>query len=256
MKLYDIFTSDRPALIAYLSCGDPDLETTLKLARVLAAEGCDLIQLGIPFSDPVAEGPIIEAAQLRALEAGTADTDLVFDLVRRLREGEDGEPQVTVPVVIMTYANTVFAHGIERWARDASAVGICGLILPDVPLEERQEFSVPLAAHGIELIPLIALTALDRVSRIAQQTADLSFVQLIAPAAEVKGQLAAIRSAAPELAVAVSLETVSVAQALAAGADAIVAASTVVELVSIHGRQATEPLGAHIRAVLAQISEA
>lgn len=254
MRLHDAFTSERPSLIAYLSCGDPDLVTTLELARLLAAEGCDLIQLGIPFSDPVAEGATIEAAQLRALEAGTT-TASVFDLIRRLRTGDNGHSPVTVPVVVMTYANTVFAHGITKWAKDAADVGVQGLILPDVPLEEREEFAAPLAACGIELIPLAALTAPARVSRIASEAAALSFVQLVAAPEDISGQIALIRAAAPQLPVAVSCETVSAAEALEAGADAIVVATSVMELVAGHGHAAAEPLRTHIRELMILVSK-
>ncbi|MDI9498668.1 MAG: tryptophan synthase subunit alpha [Bacillota bacterium] len=255
MKIRHTLTAGRPALVAYLTCGDPDLETTLELARLLATEGCDIIELGIPFSDPVAEGPVIEAAQLRALESGTS-TEAVFDLVRRLRDGDAGQPPVTVPVVVTTYANTVFAHGIEAWARDASAVGVQGLILPDVPLEERDEFAIPLATSGIELIPLLGSTTPDRLSRIAAAAADTSFVQLVAPASEIAAQIALIRDAAPGLPVAAGCETLSAAEVLAAGADAIVTAGSLMELVAAHGRAAADALRGHIRGLLAQITAA
>ena len=126
------------AFIAFLTCGDPDLETTAAAVRAAAQNGADLIELGIPFSDPTAEGPVIQAANLRALQSGVT-TDKIFDLVRELRRG------VTIPMVFMTYANVVFSYGTERFLSNCRDVGIDGLILPDVPYEEKEEF-LPAAA--------------------------------------------------------------------------------------------------------------
>ena len=121
------------AFIAFLTCGDPDLETTAAAVRAAVQNGADLIELGIPFSDPTAEGPVIQAANLRALQSGTT-TDKIFDLVRELRR------DVTIPMVFMTYANVVFSYGTDRFLSNCRDAGIDGLILPDVPYEEKEEF--------------------------------------------------------------------------------------------------------------------
>jgi len=121
------------AFIAFITCGDPDLETTAAAVRAAAENGADLIELGIPFSDPTAEGPVIQAANIRAL-AGGVTTDRIFDFVRELRR------DVKIPMVFMTYANVVFSYGSERFISTCSQVGIDGLILPDLPFEEREEF--------------------------------------------------------------------------------------------------------------------
>ncbi len=117
------------AFIPFITCGDPDLETTAKAVRAMAQNGADLIELGIPFSDPTAEGPVIQGANLRALNGGTT-TDKVFSLVKELRK------DVTVPMVFMTYANVVFSYGAEKFISTCSEIGIDGLILPDLPFEE------------------------------------------------------------------------------------------------------------------------
>lgn len=122
------------AFIPFVTCGDPDLETTAKIVRAMAGAGADLIELGIPFSDPTAEGPVIQGANLRALTAGTT-TDKIFDLVRDLRK------DVTVPMVFMTYANVVFSYGTERFVSTCADIGMDGLILPDLPFEEKEEFA-------------------------------------------------------------------------------------------------------------------
>ena len=121
------------AFIAFITCGDPDLETTKKVVRQAAANGADLIELGIPFSDPTAEGPVIQGANLRALNGGVT-TDKIFDMVRDLRG------DVTIPMVFMTYANVVYSYGADRFIGTCSKIGIDGVILPDLPFEEKEEF--------------------------------------------------------------------------------------------------------------------
>ena len=122
------------AFIPFITCGDPDLETTGKLIRTAIDNGADLIELGIPFSDPTAEGPIIQAANIRALSSGVT-TDKIFSFVRELRK------DVTVPLVFMTYANVVFSYGADRFIAACSEIGIDGIILPDLPFEEKNEFA-------------------------------------------------------------------------------------------------------------------
>ena len=150
------------AFIAFLTCGDPDLETTAAAVRAAAQNGADLIELGIPFSDPTAEGPVIQAANLRALQSGVT-TDKIFDLVRELRRG------VTIPMVFMTYANVVFSYGTERFLSNCRDVGIDGLILPDVPYEEKEEFLPACRKYGVDFVSLIAPTSENRIAMIARE---------------------------------------------------------------------------------------
>ena len=134
---------NKKAFIPFITCGDPDLETSEKLIKAAEENGADLIELGIPFSDPTAEGPVIQAANIRALSAGTT-TDKVFDMVKRVREN------VKVPLVFMTYANVVFSYGAERFIATCAKVGIDGLILPDVPFEEKEDFAPLCAQYGLD----------------------------------------------------------------------------------------------------------
>ena len=145
------------AFIAFLTCGDPDLETTAAAVRAAVQNGADLIELGIPFSDPTAEGPVIQAANLRALQSGTT-TDKIFDLVRELRR------DVTIPMVFMTYANVVFSYGTERFLSNCRDAGIDGLILPDVPYEEKEEFLPACHKYGVDFVSLIAPTSESRIA--------------------------------------------------------------------------------------------
>ena len=128
IRIADAFRNGK-AFIPFVTCGDPDLETTAAIVRAMAANGADLIELGIPFSDPTAEGPVIQGANIRALSGGVT-TDKVFDLVRDVRR------DVTIPMVFMTYANVVYSYGAEKFIATCKDVGIQGLILPDIPFEE------------------------------------------------------------------------------------------------------------------------
>ena len=176
------------AFIAFITCGDPDLATTAAAVREAAANGADLIELGIPFSDPTAEGPVIQEANVRAL-AGGVTTDKVFELVRELRR------DVTIPLVFMTYANVVFSYGSERFLARCREVGIDGLILPDVPFEEREELLLVLRPHGLGHVPLIAPnTPIERVVESAKDIGD-GFLYVIT----VKGTTGARTELPPEL---------------------------------------------------------
>ncbi|MBR6443714.1 MAG: tryptophan synthase subunit alpha, partial [Clostridia bacterium] len=150
------------AFIAFITCGDPDLETTGKAVRAAVENGADLIELGIPFSDPTAEGPVIQEASLRALQGGVT-TDLIFDFVREVRK------DVTVPMVFMTYANVIFSYGAEKFISTCEQIGIDGLILPDLPYEEKEEFLPLCRQYGVALISLIAPTSDNRAAMIARE---------------------------------------------------------------------------------------
>lgn len=150
------------AFIPFVTCGDPSLEVTEEIVYAMADAGADLIELGIPFSDPTAEGPVIQEANVRALSAGTT-TDKIFDMVRRIRQKTD------IPMVFMTYANVVYSYGSERFIRTAAEIGMDGLILPDVPFEEKAEFDPLCRQYGLDLVSLIAPTSHDRIRMIAKE---------------------------------------------------------------------------------------
>ena len=161
MRIADAFNK-RKAFIAFITCGDPTLEETEKILLEMEKGGVDLIELGIPFSDPTAEGPVIQGANIRALSGGVT-TDKIFEMVRRVR------PNLSVPLVFMTYANVVFSYGVERFARTCAEIGMNGIILPDVPFEEKHEFSDVFEKYGLDFISLIAPTSEGRISLIAQE---------------------------------------------------------------------------------------
>ena len=244
------------AFIAFITCGDPDLETTGKIVREMAAAGADLIELGIPFSDPTAEGPVIQGANIRAL-AGGITTDKIFAFVRELRK------DVTVPLVFMTYANVVFSYGIERFVKCCAEAGMDGLILPDVPFEEKDEFAPICKANGIDFISLIAPTSENRVAMIAKEAE--GFVYLVSSLgvtgmrSEIQTDLKAITAKIKEntdvpCAIGFGISTPEQAAELAGCADGVIVGSAIVKLIAEHGREAAAPVGAFVRAMKAAVS--
>lgn len=160
-KISDAFLGGK-AFIPFITCGDPSLAVTEELIYTLEKAGASLIELGIPFSDPTAEGPVIQAANERALKGGVT-TDHIFDMVAHTKG------KISVPLVFMTYANVLFSYGIESFVKRASEVGIAGIILPDVPFEEREEFSLICEGYGLDFISLIAPNSKERTVMIAKE---------------------------------------------------------------------------------------
>ncbi|MCD8317200.1 MAG: tryptophan synthase subunit alpha, partial [Eggerthellaceae bacterium] len=156
------------AFIPFITCGDPDPQTTEELARALKEAGASIIELGIPFSDPTAEGPVIQQANIRSLEGGTT-TDTAFEVVEALRAGDPdaGIEPLDIPIMAMTYGNVVFHYGIERFCERAKEAGLDGIILPDVPYEEKEEFAQTCRDYDLAYISLIAPTSDDRIATIA-----------------------------------------------------------------------------------------
>ncbi len=168
-KIRSAFT-DKRAFIPFITCGDPDLNTTAEVARAAAENGADIIIFGIPFSDPTAEGPVVQNASIRAL-AGGVTTDKIFDFVKELRS------DVKIPFVFMTYANVVFSYGIERFMTECKNAEVDGIIIHDVPYEEKREFSDTAKEYGIDVISIIAPAPAARIAMIAKEAE--GFIYLI-----------------------------------------------------------------------------
>ncbi len=167
-KITEAF-KDHKAFIPFITCGDPDLETTRACVLEMVKNGADIIELGIPFSDPTAEGPVIMEADNRALSGGVT-TDKIFEFTKELRK------EVDVPFIYMTYANVVFSYGTEKFIKAASLAGVTGLILPDVPYEEKGDFDAICDQYGVELISMIAPTSQDRIKMIASEAKGYIYV--------------------------------------------------------------------------------
>ncbi len=255
-KLASAFQNGK-AFIPFLTCGDPDLETTAALVRAMAAAGADLIELGIPFSDPTAEGPVIQAANLRALTGGVT-TDQIFQLVEHLRQ------DVTIPLVFMTYANVVYSYGAERFMENAAQCGVNGLILPDVPLEEKEEFAPICRSHGLELVSMIAPTSQERVERIARQAEGFLYcVSSLgvtgvreAITTDVGALIRQVRQANPDIpcAVGFGISTPQQAADMARHADGVIVGSAIVKLIAPPGRAAAAPVAEYVSQMKAAIS--
>ena len=246
------------AFIAFVTCGDPDLETTGAVVREMAKNGADLIELGIPFSDPTAEGPVIQGANLRALNGGVT-TDQIFEFVKELRR------DVSVPMVFMTYANVVFSYGVERFISTCRKIGMDGLILPDLPYEEKEEFQPICRRFGLELISLIAPTSENRIAMIAGEAE--GFVYLVSSLgvtgvrSEIKTDLTSIveairRNTDIPCAIGFGISTPEQAARMAGLADGVIVGSAIVRLIEKYGRQAPEHVGRYVKEMKAAIMKA
>lgn len=239
------------AFIAFITCGDPDLETTAAAVRAAVKGGADLIELGIPFSDPTAEGPVIQGANLRALKGGVT-TDKIFAFVRELRR------DVTVPLVFMTYANVVFSYGAERFISTCKDIGIDGLILPDLPYEEKDEFQPLCRKYGVDLISLIAPTSENRIAMIAKEAE--GFIYLVSSLgvtgvrSEIKTDLAAIvdvirKNTDVPCAIGFGISKPEQAKRMADIADGAIVGSAIIKLLEQYGKQAPEPIAAYVKSM-------
>ena len=237
------------AFIAFVTCGDPDLETTGAVVREMVKNGADLIELGIPFSDPTAEGPVIQGANLRALNGGVT-TDQIFEFVKELRR------DVSVPMVFMTYANVVFSYGVERFISTCRKIGMDGLILPDLPYEEKEEFQPICRRFGLELISLIAPTSENRIAMIAGEAE--GFVYLVSSLgvtgvrSEIKTDLTSIveairRNTDIPCAIGFGISTPEQPARMSGLADGVIVGSAIVRLIEKYGRQAPEYVGRYVK---------
>ena len=228
------------AFIPFVTCGDPSLDVIEKIVYAMEKAGADLIELGIPFSDPTAEGPVIQGAYLRALSGGVT-TDKVFDMVEKIRKHS------SIPMVFMTYANVVFSYGIERFCKRAAEVGMDGMILPDVPFEEKEEFASVAEKYGLDLISLIAPTSHERISMIAKEAE--GFVYCVSSlgvtgmrsqiTTDLDGILAAVKRAS-DLPAAVGFGINKPEQAARIGkiADGVIVGSAIVKIIEKYGAEA------------------
>lgn len=247
-KIADAFANGK-AFIPFLTCGDPDLETTEKLIGAIAEAGADLIELGIPFSDPTAEGPVIQDANLRALSAGTT-TDKIFDMVRRVRQ------TVSIPMVFMTYANVIFSYGADRFLKTAAEIGMNGIIVPDVPFEEKQEFEPLCQKYGLDQISMIAPTSHDRIRAIAEQANGflycVSSLGVTGTRTAITTDIGAMVKLVKDVkdipcAVGFGISTPEQAESMCRQADGAIVGSAIVKLIAQYGRDSVQPVADYLR---------
>lgn len=237
------------ALIPFITAGDPDLKTTEQLILAMAKAGADLIELGIPFSDPVAEGPVIQLASERALQAG-ATTDKILALVSRVRKESD------VPLAFMTYINPVFAYGIDRFMHDSREAGVDALIIPDLPFEEREEIIPYCSQYGIELISMIAPTSRERIRMIAREARGFVYCVSSLGVTGVREQISteaenmvAMVKAVQDIpcAVGFGISSPEQAQQISQTADGVIVGSAIMQIVEQFGVESVSPVAAFVR---------
>ncbi len=239
------------AFIAFVTCGDPNLETTAKVVRAAVENGADLIELGIPFSDPTAEGPVIQGANLRALRGGIT-TDKIFAFVKELRR------DVKVPMVFMTYANVVFSYGAEKFISTCRDIGIDGLILPDLPFEEKEEFLPACRQYDVDLISLIAPTSENRISMIAREAEGFIYIVsslgVTGTRSEIRTDLSSIVKVVREntkvpCAIGFGISTPEQAKKMADISDGAIVGSAIVKLMEKHGTDAPEHVAEYVKSM-------
>lgn len=256
IKVADAFQHGK-AFIAFITCGDPDIETTEKVILAAAESGADLIELGIPFSDPIAEGVVIQEADLRSLQGGTT-TDDIFDMVRRIRS------KIQIPLVFMTYANVVYSYGTEKFCEKAQEIGMNGLILPDVPYEEKAEFDGICKVHNLDLISLVAPTSHERICEIAKNASGFLYIvssmgvtgvrQTITTDIDAMVKLVRESSDIP-CAIGFGISTPEQCREMADKADGAIVGSAIIRIIAKYGRDCVPYVAAYIREMKDAIRE-
>ena len=233
----------------FITTGDPDLETTKKLILALEKAGASLVELGIPFSDPMAEGPVIQAADLRALSNGCT-TDKVFDMVAEVRKETD------IPLVFLTYANPIFHYGTEKFYRRCAETGVDGTIVPDVPYEEREELEGACRKYGVDRIVMIAPTSDDRIQMLAKDAKGyiyiVSSLGVTGVRSEITTDIASIYKKIRAVtdtpaAVGFGISTPEQAAEMARQSDGAIVGSAIVKLCGKYGRDCVEPVAAYVK---------
>ena len=243
---------NKKAFIPFITCGDPDLATTKEIVKEAAKAGASLIELGIPFSDPTAEGPVIQAANIRALEGGVT-TDKIFDFVKDLRK------EVTVPMVFMTYANVVFSYGADAFIKTCSEIGIDGIILPDLPFEEKEEFLDDCHKYGVDLISLIAPTSENRIAMIAKEAEGFLYIVsslgVTGTRSEIKTDLESIVKVVREntdipCAIGFGISTPEQAKKMSAISDGAIVGSAIIKIMEKYGKESPKYVGEYVKSMV------
>ena len=243
--------NNKKAFIAFLTAGDPDYETSLANFKAVIEAGADLIEVGIPFSDPIAEGPVIQEADIRALSSGMT-TDKVFRLVKDLRKDYD------LPIVFMTYANPVYHYGADKFFKNASEAGADGIIIPDCPFEERGEFEDSAAKYGMDFISMIAPTSEDRIKTIASKARGFIYVVSSLGVTGVRSSITTDLDSIIKLikeatdtpaAIGFGISTPEQAATMSKKADGVIVGSAIVKIVAQYGKEASAKLSEYVKSI-------
>ncbi len=247
-KIAAAFKKQHKCFIPFITAGDPNLDVTAELILAMADAGADIIELGIPFSDPVAEGEVIQAANIRALSAGTT-TDKIFAMLKDVRSKTD------VPLVFLTYINPIFTYGTEKFLAACQSVGLDGIIVPDVPFEEKAPLLEQCHKYGVDLIPLIAPTSDERIKMIAKDAEGyvyiVSSLGVTGVRQNITTDIAAIAEKVREVtdvpaAVGFGISTPEQAEKMAAVSDGAIVGSAVVKIIASYGMECVKPVREYV----------
>lgn len=247
-RISDAFKNGK-AFIPFITAGDPDLETTKKLILEIQENGADIIELGIPFSDPIAEGEVIQEADIRALASGTR-TDKIFDMLEELKG------DIKVPIVFMTYANVIFKIGSNNFMKKCSEVGVSGVIVPDIPFEERDEFASDCDEYGIDYIPLVAPTSHERIREISKKAQGYVYVVSSLGVTGVRqnittdlGEMTKLVKESTDIPCAIGFGISKPEQAadVCKYADGAIVGSAIVKIIAKYGKDSVPYVGKYVR---------
>ncbi len=239
------------AFIGFVTAGDPDLETSEQIILSMAKAGCDLVEIGIPFSDPIAEGPVIQGANLRSLSQGTT-TDKVFELTKKVSS------RIDIPLVYMTYLNVLFKYGYDEFLQKAKNVGISGVIIPDLPFEEKDELQSVAKNYDIEVVSLIAPTSEDRIKMIASQAEGfvyaVSSLGVTGTRSEIKTDLKSITDSIKEatdipVAIGFGINTPEQAKKYSDIADGVIVGSAIVKIIEKYGKTSPDKVYDYVKSM-------
>lgn len=251
-------TPNKKAFIGFLTAGDPAADCTVKYILEMERAGADLIEIGIPFSDPTAEGVVIQDANIRALKGGMT-TDGAFEIVRRVRE------QAQIPLAFMTYANPVFHYGYDRFFAKCEELGVAAVIIPDMPFEEKQEMEEPAGRHNVSVISMIAPTSESRIQTIASQAKGFLYVVssmgVTGVRSEIKTDLGAIVESIRKVtdvpcAIGFGISTPEQAKKMAAISDGAIVGSAIVKIIEKYGEEAAPELYRYVKSMKDAVAEA
>lgn len=254
-KIQNAF-KDGKAFIGFLTAGDPSIEKSCEYILTMERAGADLVEIGIPFSDPIAEGVVIQEANIRALSVNTRLED-VFRLVEMVRQ------QSQVPLVFLTYANPIFNYGKDAFFAKCAETGVDGVIIPDVPFEERSEFADEAARHGVDIIAMIAPTSKDRIKEIAAVGQGFLYIVsslgVTGTRSEITTDLKEIVDVAKSVtdvpcAVGFGINTTEQAEQIAAVADGVIVGSAIVKIIGKYGAEAGPHIYEYVKAMKAAAS--
>ena len=250
-------TPNHKAFIAFLTAGDPTPDCTVEYILEMERAGADLIEIGIPFSDPTAEGVVIQEANIRALKGGMT-TDGVFDIVRKVRERAGNSGQAPIPLAFMTYANPVFHYGCDRFFARCQELGVGAVIVPDLPYEEKQELEGAADAHQVALISMIAPTSRERIQMIAREAKGFIYVVSSMGVTGVRSEIGtdlepmvkSIREVTDvPCAIGFGISTPQQARHMAGISDGAIVGSAIVKLIARDGEQAAKAIYEYVKSM-------